>query len=109
MAQCPAEAHGRYAQAGRDHAEPADAEQILKDTDRLWRTVRSAELAGLDGGGVIRAAITGRPFTSLRPHSGALNARIRKLTGDLPSRIRDSPMTRLPRFADPELGQYMAE
>jgi len=109
MDQCPAEAYGRYAQAVRDHAEPADAEQILKDTDRLWRTVRSAELAGLDGGGVIRAAITGRPFTSVRSHSGVLNARIRKMTGDLPSRIRDSWMARLPRFADPELGQYMAE
>jgi len=109
MDQCRAEAYGRYAQAVRDHAEPADAEQILKDTDRLWRTVRSAELAGLDGGGVIRVAITGQPFTSARSHSGVLSARIRKMTGDLPPRIRDSWMARLPRFADPELGQYMAE
>jgi len=107
--QCRAEAYARYAQAVRDHAEPADAEEILKDTDVLWRTVRSAELAGLDGAHVIRAAITGRPFTGARSHAAVLDARIRNITGDLPPRIRDSWTARLPRFADPELARYMAE
>ena len=78
--QCRAEAHSRYAQAVRDHADPGDAEEILKDTDRLWRTVRSAELAGLDGAHVIRTAITGRPFTGARSHSAVLDARIRNIT-----------------------------
>ena len=87
MDQCRAEAHSRYAQAVRDHAAPADAEEILKDTDALWRTVRSAELAGLDGAEVIRAAIAGRPFTGARSHSAVLDARIRKSTGHLPPRI----------------------
>jgi hypothetical protein len=54
MDQCRAEAYVRYAKAVRGYAEPADAEEVLKDTDRLWRTVRSAKLAGLDGTGVIR-------------------------------------------------------
>lgn len=40
--QCRAEAHSRYAQAVRDHASPDDAEEILKDTDALWRTVQAA-------------------------------------------------------------------
>ena len=90
MDQCRSEAHARYAQAVRDHAAPADAAEILKDTDRLWRTVRSAELAGLDGREVIRAAISGRPFTGARSHSAVLDARIREKTGHLPPRIRDS-------------------
>jgi hypothetical protein len=107
--QCRAEAYGRYAQAVRDHADPADAEEILKDTDRLWRTVRSAEMAGLDGADVIRAAVTGRPFTGARSHSAVLDARIRTVTGHLPPRLGDSWTARLPRFADPELGRYMAE
>jgi hypothetical protein len=109
MDQCRTEAYARYAQAVRDHAEAADAEEILKDTDRLWRTVRSAELAGLDGAEVIQAAITSRPFTGARSRSAVLDARIRHMTGGLPARIRDSWTERLPTFADPELGQYMAE
>jgi len=109
MDQCRAEAYDRYTQAVRDHAEPLDAVEILKDTDRLWRTVRSAEMAGLDGAEVIRAAITGRPFTGARSHSAVLDARIRTLTGHLPPIIRDSWTAKLPRFADPELGRYMVE
>jgi conjugative relaxase-like TrwC/TraI family protein len=109
MDQCRTEAYSRYAQAVRDHAEPSDAEEILEVTDRLWRTVHSAELAGLDGGRVIRAAIIGRPFTGARSRSAVLDARIRKITGDLPPRIWDSWTARLPKFADPELGRYMAK
>jgi hypothetical protein len=109
MDQCRAEAYDRYAQAVRDHAEPADTEQILKDTDRLWRTVRSTELAGLDGAAVIRAAITGRPFTGARSHAAVLDARIRRMSGDPPPRDSDSWTAKLPRFADPELGRYMTE
>jgi conjugative relaxase-like TrwC/TraI family protein len=109
MDQCRAQAYSRYAQAVRDHAEPSDAEEILKDTDRVWRTVRSAELAGLDGANVIRAAISGRPFTGARSYSAVLDARIRKMTADLPPQTWDSWTARLPQFADPELRQYMAE
>lgn len=108
MDQCRAEAYGRYAQAVRDHAEPADAAEILKDTDHLWRTIHAAELAGFDGAHVIRAAITGRPFTGARSHSAVLDAGIRTMTGE-PPKTWDSWTARLPRFADPELGQYMAK
>jgi conjugative relaxase-like TrwC/TraI family protein len=109
MDQGRAEAYSRYARSIRDHAEPADAEEILNDTDRLWRTVRTAELAGLDGAHVIRAAITGRPFTGARSHSAVLDARIRNMTGDRPPRTWASWTARLPRLANPELGRYMAE
>jgi conjugative relaxase-like TrwC/TraI family protein len=109
MDQCRADAYARYAQAVRDHAEPADAAEILKDTDRLWRTVRSAELAGLHGADVIRAAIAGRPFTGARSHAAVLDARIRETAGHLPPAIRDSWAQTLPRFADPDLNRYMAE
>ncbi len=109
MEHCRAEAHTRYAQAVREHAVPADAEEILKDTDVLWRTVRAAELAGLDGAEVIRAAVAGRPFTGARSHSAVLDARIRESTGHLPPRVRESWAAALPRVADPELARYLAE
>jgi len=104
-----AAAYARYARAVRDHSEPADADQILKDADRLWRTVRNAELAGLDGAQVIRAAVAGRPFTGARSHSAVLDARIREDTGHLRPGVRDSWSASLPSFGDPELARYMAE
>ena len=109
MDQCRAEAYGRYTQAVREHAGPGDAEQILKDTDRLWRTVRSAELAGLDGTEVIREAVVGRPFTGARSRAAVLDARIREKTGRLPPRVHESWSASLPQFAGPELARYMAE
>ena len=109
MDQCRAEAHSRYAQAVRDHAAPADAEEILKDTDALWRTVQAAEVSGQDGAEVLRAAIAGRPFTGARSHSAVLDARIRKCTGHLPPRARESWAASLPQFADREMARYMAE
>jgi conjugative relaxase-like TrwC/TraI family protein len=107
--QCRAEAYGRYAQAVRDYADPVDAAEILNDTDRLWRTVRSAELAGLDGAHVVRDAITGRPFTGARSHSAVLDARIRAMVGERPPTTGGSWAARLPQFTNPELGRYMAE
>jgi AAA domain len=107
--QSRAEAYRRYDHAVRDHAEPADAAEILKDTDRLWRTVRSAEMAGLDGGQVIRAAISGRPFTGARSHAAVLDARIRDMTGHLPPQIRTCWSDRLPPSAGSELGAYLIE
>jgi ATP-dependent exoDNAse (exonuclease V) alpha subunit len=109
MDQGRAEAYNRYACAVRECAGPADAEEILNDTDVLWRTVRAAEFAGLDGTEVLRQAIAGRSFTGARSHSVVLEARIRRKTGHLPPRIRDSWTAILPRFADPELARYMAE
>jgi conjugative relaxase-like TrwC/TraI family protein len=94
---CRADAYARYAQ------------EILKDTDVLWRTVRACELAGLDGADVITTAIAGHSFTGARSHSAVLDARIRRATGDLPPRVRESWAADLPRDADPELARYLAE
>jgi hypothetical protein len=106
--QCRAEAHARYTAAVRDHAAPADAAEILKDTDTVWRTVRAAEYAGLDGGEVIRQAIEGRPFTGARSHPAVLDARIRKNTGHLPPAPRASWTASLPRSADPDMARTWA-
>ena len=107
--QCRNEAHARYAAAVREHAAPADAEAILADTDALWRTIRAAEQAGLDGGQVIKSAIAGRPFTGARSHAAVLDARIRDSTAHLPPAEHGSCAARLPRFDDPDLARYMGE
>ena len=109
MDQCRAEAYGRYTEAVRRHATAADAAEILQDADRLWRTVRYAELSGLDGAELIRAAVEGRPFTGARSHRAVLDARIRKHIGDLPARPRGSWTASLPSLTDPDLARYMAD
>jgi hypothetical protein len=106
--QCRAQAHARHTQAVREHAAPADAAEILKDTDVLWRTVRATEYAGLDGAQVIREAIEGRSFTGARSHPAVLDARIRKNTGHVPP-PRASWATSLPKFEDPAMDRYMTE
>lgn len=107
--QCRADAAARYTRAVRQCASPADAEEILKDTDALWRTVRAAELAGLDGAELIGHAIDGRPFTGARSHSAVLDARIRKKTAHLPPQVRQSWAASLPPLGDRELARYLAE
>ncbi|MDA8320636.1 MAG: hypothetical protein M0030_12625, partial [Actinomycetota bacterium] len=105
--QCRAAAHARYTAAVRAAASPADADAILADTDRLWRAVQNAELAGLDGAHVIRTAITGRPFTGARSHSAVLCGRITDATGHLPPATPDTWTAALPRFTDPDTARYM--
>ncbi len=107
--QCHAESAARYTRAVRETASRADADEILRDTDSLWRTIRAAELAGLNGADVIRDAIAGRAFTAARSHSAVLTARIRKKTSELPPRIRKSWTASLPHFSDPDLARYMSE
>ena len=89
---------------------PADAEEVLKDTDVLWRTVRAAELAGLDGAGRSsgRRSQAGRSPARDRTQRcwtpGSVTA-----TGDLPPRVRESWRRACRRLADPELARYLAE
>ena len=107
--QCRAEAAARYSRAVQQSASPGDADAILKDTDALWRTVRSAEVAGLDGEQVLRTAITGRPFTGARSLSAVLDARIRREHGGRPPAEAASWSERVPRVPDPEVSGYLAE
>lgn len=106
---CRAEFTARYTRAIRETANPADADEVLKDTDALWRTVRAAELAGLHGGEVIRHAIQGRSFTGARSHSAVLCARIQKNTGDLPPKLRESWAATVPKISDPDLARYLTQ
>ena len=62
------EQHARFEQALRD-ALPADlARQALDDPacTWLWRTLREAEAAGLDGGQVLRRAVAARSMAGAR-------------------------------------------
>ncbi len=49
----------------------------------LWRTLRAAELAGLDAGGVLAAAIAERDLAGARDLAAVIDARLRHRTGSL--------------------------
>jgi hypothetical protein len=74
----------------------------------LFRTLRSAELAGLDPAEVIRTAVAARDLAGARDIAAVLDARIRPRTAALlPQPQRPWP-SRVPRLPDPERRAYLA-
>ena len=63
----------------------------------LWRTLRAAELAGLDAGRVLAAAIAERDLAGARDIPSVIDARLRRRTG----RSSRSPRARGPRRSPP--------
>ena len=75
----------------------------------LWRTLRAAELAGLDPAQVLADAIAERDLAGSRDIAAVLDARIRHRLGTLvplPSRPWSE---QVPALADPERRAYVAE
>ena len=75
----------------------------------LWRTLRGAELAGLDPASVLADAIAERDLAGSRDIAAVLDARIRHRLGTLvplPSRPWSE---QVPALADPERRAYVAE
>jgi hypothetical protein len=67
----------------------------------LWRTLRSAELAGLDAGEVLAAAIGERDLAGMRDLAAVIDARIRYRTGTLVPAPGGLWSTQVPAIADP--------
>jgi hypothetical protein len=75
----------------------------------LWRTLRAAELAGLDPAHVLADAIAERDLAGARDIPAVLDARIRRRTGalvPLPPRLWSA---QVPAITDPERRAYTAE
>ena len=75
----------------------------------LWRTLRAAELAGLEPAGVLADAIAERDLAGSRDIAAVLDARIRHRTGT-PVPLPPRPWSeQVPALADPERRAYVAE
>ena len=75
----------------------------------LWRTLRAAELAGLDPARVLNDAVAERDLAGSRDIAAVLDARIRNRTGTpvpLPARPWSE---QVPALADPERRAYVAQ
>ena len=75
----------------------------------LWRTMRAAELAGLDAGGVLAAAIAERDLAGARDPAAVIDARLRHRTGSLVPLPAGSWSAQVPAIADPERRAFAAE
>ena len=75
----------------------------------LWRTLRAAELAGLDPARVLNDAVAERDLAGSRDIAAVLDARIRNRSGT-PVPLSPRPWSeQVPALADPERRAYVAE
>jgi Nuclease-related domain len=75
----------------------------------LWRTMRAAELAGLDPGHALAAAIGERPLTGARDVPSVIDARLRHRVGPLVPLPLVPWSEQLPDNADPERQAFVAQ
>jgi AAA domain/TrwC relaxase len=71
----------------------------------LWRTLRTAELAGLDPAALLADAITERSLTGARDITAVIDARIRRRTTGLVPQPVLSWTSQIPVISDPERQQ----
>jgi hypothetical protein len=75
----------------------------------LWRTLRAAELAGLDAGEVLAAAITERDLAGARDVAAVIDNRLRHRTGSLVPLPAGPWSAQVPVIADPDRRAFIAE
>jgi AAA domain/TrwC relaxase len=75
----------------------------------LYRTLRSAELAGLDPAEVARSAIESRDLAGARDVAAVIDARIRERVYPLLPQPQGCWTNRIPGLSDPERQEYLAE
>jgi hypothetical protein len=75
----------------------------------LWRTLRGAELAGLDARQALADAVGQRGLTGVRDIHAVIDARIRRSVGALAPVPAPSWSAQLPEITDPERRAYAAQ
>jgi TrwC relaxase/AAA domain len=101
----------RFAQALRASLPAAAAAQALDDPacTWLWRTLREAEAAGLDGGAVLHQAVAARSMNGARDIARVLDARIRRMLDGAQPQPPSTWAERAPDMGSAELQQFMNE
>jgi hypothetical protein len=89
---------------------PPDYRRELSPKARwLFRTLRAAELAGLDPGEVARTAIASQDLTGARDIASVIDARIRLRVYPLLPRPQGPWAERVPHLPDPDRHAYLTE
>ena len=87
------------------------AEQALADPACiwLWRTLREAEAAGLDGADVLREGVAARNMNGVRDPARVLDSRVRRMLDGVQPQVPGAWRTRVPDTGSPDLDRYLAE
>ena len=101
----------RYEAALRAALTDENARQVLADPAAawLWRTLREAEAAGLDGAGMLRRAVASGPVTDAESVAKVLDWRIRQHTDGMPALAARPWSGQVPQTGDPDMDRYAAE
>ena len=75
----------------------------------LWKTLRAAELAGLDARQVLAEAVARRDLDGIDDIAAVINSRIRRRTGVLVPLPASAWSDQVPEFSDPERAAYLTE
>jgi hypothetical protein len=99
----------RYRQLFMDALPPGYRQEPSHQAKWLWRTMRTAELAGLDPGQTLTAAIGERDLTGARDIPSVIDARLRRHVNPLVPLPLGSWSAQVPYIADPERHALVAE
>lgn len=104
-------AERRYRAAVRAALTGEEARQVLADpaVTWLWRTLREAEAAGVDGAAAVRRAVAAGAFTDAGSVARVLDWRIRQAVGGMPALAAGSRASQVPQTGDADTGRYAAE
>jgi conjugative relaxase-like TrwC/TraI family protein len=101
----------RYEQALRDTLGAETAGQVGQDPAAtwLWRTLREAEAAGLDGPATLRRAVARGPLDGVDSVAKVLDWRIRQQTAGMPALAARPWSEQVPETGDPHTDRYARE
>jgi hypothetical protein len=103
-------AHQRRYRTLLQSALPAATGQQPSDKEQwLHRTLRAAELAGLDPGEILARAVAERDLTGARDTAAVIDARIRHRYGDLVPLPAAGWSAQVPETDDPERARFFAQ
>ena len=101
--------HGRYRDLVLAALPPGYRQDLSPQARWLFRTMRAAELAGLDPAEVIRTAIASRDLAGARDIASVLDARIRPRVTSLLPQPQGTWSSRVPDLPDSDRRAYLAE
>ena len=101
----------RYEQALRGVLGADQARQVMNDpaSTWLWRTLREAETAGLDGPATLRRAVQSGPLADAESVAKVLDWRIRQQTAGMPALAARPWTEQVPQTGDAETYRYARE
>jgi hypothetical protein len=88
---------------------PGYRQELSHQARWLFRTLRAAELAGLDPADLIRSAIESRDLAGARDIASVLDARIRQRVHPLLPQPQGPWSSRVPQLPDPDRQAYLTE